>query len=397
MTKAVPSRTTQIVTAGGILRREAMELVMNPHDVKAFEAADYLKRRVGGKVVALSMGPDAKLVPIMQNLYEIHVEGVDECYVLSDRRMAGADTWATAYTVSLGVKKVVELHVEAVQQLMDMLSGGADPARIEEAASNLYHRNLLPNKVYSTLPPVKDTIVARFVSGVFSRSEALEALEAVKAELMKFIVVAGIKTTDGETGSTGPQVAEALSQAMGTVVPHITYVHELAIDPSTFRVEVERRVGRVIQRLESPLPCVLTISHDYRPSSPPASVKPMVRANNYRGKVRRVVVWNADQIGADPSKIGLAGSPTLVGPGVDIGKPPSQKFVGKTWVFRRPVPELLVDGTRLGPFQVGDIVPQIPEELRRELHSQGVIGPFTLEDLVRELFKVEMYAAKPRF
>jgi electron transfer flavoprotein beta subunit len=109
------------------------------------------------------------------------------------------------------------------------------------------------------------------------------------------------------------------------------------------------------------------------------------------------VVWNADQIGADPSKIGLAGSPTLVGPGVDIGKPPSQKFVGKTWVFKRPVPELLVDGTRLGPFQVGDIVPQIPEELRRELHSQGVIGLFTLEDLVRELFKVEMYAAKPRF
>ena len=49
---------------GGVLNREAMDLVLNPHDAKAVEAADYLKRQVGGKTVALSMGPDGKLIPL---------------------------------------------------------------------------------------------------------------------------------------------------------------------------------------------------------------------------------------------------------------------------------------------------------------------------------------------
>ncbi|MDG7028278.1 MAG: electron transfer flavoprotein subunit beta, partial [Nitrososphaerota archaeon] len=69
LTKGVPARTTQAAQVGGVLNREAMELVLNPHDAKAVEAADYVKRRVGGKTVALSMGPDTKLVPLMKPLY----------------------------------------------------------------------------------------------------------------------------------------------------------------------------------------------------------------------------------------------------------------------------------------------------------------------------------------
>jgi electron transfer flavoprotein beta subunit len=52
-------------------------------------------------------------------------------------------------------------------------------------------------------------------------------------------------------------------------------------------------------------------------------VTPVVRRKraalfSYKGKVREVRVWNADDIGADPNKIGLAGSPTIVGPGVSL-------------------------------------------------------------------------------
>ena len=64
--KGVPARTTQAITVGGVLNREAMDLVLNPHDAKAVEAADYLKRRVGGKTAALTMGPDMKLIRLMK-------------------------------------------------------------------------------------------------------------------------------------------------------------------------------------------------------------------------------------------------------------------------------------------------------------------------------------------
>jgi len=101
--KGVPARTTQVVEVGGVLNREAMDLVLNPHDSKAIEAADFVRRRVGGKTIALSMGPDTKLIPIMKPLFDAEVFGVDEQYVLSDTRMAGADTLATSYTVALGI------------------------------------------------------------------------------------------------------------------------------------------------------------------------------------------------------------------------------------------------------------------------------------------------------
>ena len=94
--KGVPARTTQVAQVGGVLNREAMDLVLNPHDAKAVEAADFLKRKVGGKIVALTMGPDMKLIPLMKPLYSAQVMGVDEEYVLSDRKMAGSDTWATS-------------------------------------------------------------------------------------------------------------------------------------------------------------------------------------------------------------------------------------------------------------------------------------------------------------
>ena len=68
--KGVPAKTTKVVTVGGVLKREEMDIVMNPHDMKAIEAADFVKRRIGGKTIALSMGPDIKLAPLVQPLHE---------------------------------------------------------------------------------------------------------------------------------------------------------------------------------------------------------------------------------------------------------------------------------------------------------------------------------------
>ncbi len=59
------------------MHREAMDLVLNPYDEVGVLAADYLRRRVGGKVIALSMGPSIKLQPLMLKLRDMAMWGVD--------------------------------------------------------------------------------------------------------------------------------------------------------------------------------------------------------------------------------------------------------------------------------------------------------------------------------
>jgi electron transfer flavoprotein beta subunit len=384
--KGVPARTTQAVTISGVLNRETMDLVLNPHDAKAVEAADYLKRRVGGKSVALSMGPDMKLVPLMKPLFEAEVFGVDEEYVLSDRKMAGSDTLATSYAVALGVKKLVERHTKPIDEVADIIrkSGYSDAVRAK--ASELYLSNLLPNRVYSELPAIRDSIVHRFLGGQITVEAALTELNEEKERVSRFIVVAGIKTTDGETGSVGPQVAEGVSELLGRVLPHATYVEDFEIDPESNTISSERKIGYLSQRLEMQLPALLTVSTEYRPRSAPASSQSEVRANSYRGKVFQAFRWTADDLGADPKRLGLVGSPTIVGTGVDVGKPPVQKTVGSTLVFVKKVESLDFDGKKYGPFTPGDLVSQLPEAIVAKLKAEGTVGIFGYDMLVGELF-----------
>ena len=106
LVKGVPARTAKVVRVDNILAREAMDMVVNPNDTTAMEAADYLKRRVGGKIVTLSMGPDARLKPILTPLFNAQATGVDEEIILSDPRLAGSDTVATSYAVGHAVFKI---------------------------------------------------------------------------------------------------------------------------------------------------------------------------------------------------------------------------------------------------------------------------------------------------
>jgi len=386
--KAVPARTTKVVTVGGVLRREEMELVLNPFDSKTVEAADYLKRAVGGKVISLTMGPDFKLKQIAAGLFDAAVEGVDESYILSDRRMAGADTWATAYTVSLGIKKIIDTNLNAIDSLISLLEDGADAQTFSQSAMELYDKNLVPHIVYSTLPTLKgSTITDGLLSGRLSRDEVLRHLREVRAETERFIVVAGVKTSDGETGSTGPQVAEALSTLLGRFIPSVTYVLDIEADPGSGVLYVERRLGELVQRLRVPLPCVITVSTEYRPRAPLLKGKKRARLYSYPKKITESIVLNADMIGAKPELLGLAGSPTIVGPGIDIGGPPVQKFVGKTLVFSARVEQVEVNGKRYGPFERLARADDLPKDVLDYLQGRGLVRLYTLEDLVEELFK----------
>lgn len=385
--KGVPARTTQVVEVGGVLDREAMEIVLNPHDSKAVEAADFLKRRIGGKTVALSMGPDSKLIPIMKPLFDAEVLGVDEEFVLSDRKMAGADTLATSYAVALGITRVVERHAKPIDELIECLKRVGYSDAVRAKASQLYRTNLLPNRVYSELPSIHDSIVQRFLRGELTTAEAASLLKVEKDLISRFIVVSGMKTTDGETGSVGPQVAEGVSEILGKVVPHATYVEDFDIDVETLNVVSERRLGHLSQKLEMGLPALLTISSEYKPREPGALTQTVVRYNNYHGKVFQATKWTAEDIGADPTRIGFAGSPTVVGPGIDIGKLPTQKSLGKSLVFVRRVDSFEFGGEKYGPYERGDLAERIPPDLVSSLRSQGTVSLFDYVMLAEELLR----------
>jgi electron transfer flavoprotein beta subunit len=385
--KGVPARTTQVIEVGGVLNREAMDIVLNPHDSKAIEAVDFVKRRVGGKIVALSMGPDMKLVPIMKPLFDAEVSGVDEEYVLTDRRMAGADTLATSYAVALGIVKVLKTHLKPMDDLIEAIRKGGSLDPVKSKALELYRANLLPNRVYSELAPVRDSMVERFLRGELTAEETVSLLEKEKETLCKFIVVSGMKTTDGETGSVGPQVAEGVSELLGKVVPHATYVEDFDIDPVTLTLFSERKLGSLSQKLQMLLPALLTISSEYRPRDPVASNQILVRYNNYRGKLLEATKWNGEDLGADPQRLGFAGSPTIVGPGIDIGKLPVQKVVGRSLAFARKVEPFEFQGERYGPFDRGDLAGSLPPELLSDLQAQGVVTPFDYDMLSEELLR----------
>lgn len=80
--------------------RDGRQSVINPFDNYAVELAVQLKEKLGGTVTALSMG-----IPATERLLrDTESRGADAACLLSDRAFAGADTLATSYALSLGVK-----------------------------------------------------------------------------------------------------------------------------------------------------------------------------------------------------------------------------------------------------------------------------------------------------
>jgi electron transfer flavoprotein beta subunit len=102
--KQVPDTTSiRINPETNTLVREGVPSIINPFDMYAIEEGLRIRERMGaGKVIALSMGPPQT----SEALREALSLGVDEAVLLSDRAFAGADTWATSYTLSEGIKKI---------------------------------------------------------------------------------------------------------------------------------------------------------------------------------------------------------------------------------------------------------------------------------------------------
>lgn len=101
--KQVPgTKEVEIDEKTGVLKRDGVDSKMNPYDLYAIETAVRIKENKNAKVFAISMGPPQAASIIR----EAYMMGVDDGALLTDRRFAGADVLATAYTLAQGVKKV---------------------------------------------------------------------------------------------------------------------------------------------------------------------------------------------------------------------------------------------------------------------------------------------------
>lgn len=106
--KQVPGTTeVKINKETNTIIREGVESIINPFDTYAIEEGIRIKEKTGGRVIVLSMG----IPSVAELLRETIALGVDEAILLSDKAFAGADTLATSYTLSMGIRKIGEFDL----------------------------------------------------------------------------------------------------------------------------------------------------------------------------------------------------------------------------------------------------------------------------------------------
>jgi len=218
--KQVPETTdVRINPDTNTLVREGVQSIVNPFDMYAIEEAIRIKEKHGGKVTVITMGP-----PQAENaLREAVSLGCDEAVLMTDKAFAGADTWATSYALSMGIRKIKDFD----------------------------------------------------------------------------IIICGKQAIDGDTAQVGPGISTFLD------IPQITYVRKIEeIKPGYIRVERLTEEGYTV--IESSLPVMLTVVKEINEPRLP-SLKGKMKA-----KSLQIAKWTAADIGANPEKIGLPGSPTIV-------------------------------------------------------------------------------------
>lgn len=100
--KQVPETTeVQLDPENHTLKRDSVAAIINPFDLYAIEEALRIKEQKDEvTVTVLTMGPPSA----EHSLKEAIAMGADEAVLVSDRAFAGADTWATSYTLAKAIE-----------------------------------------------------------------------------------------------------------------------------------------------------------------------------------------------------------------------------------------------------------------------------------------------------
>lgn len=91
----------------GTLIRAGVPSIINPDDRNALEQALRIKDEHGAKVTVLTMGPDQAETALKEAI----AMGADEAILLSDRKFAGSDTWATSTALAAGIKDIGDYDI----------------------------------------------------------------------------------------------------------------------------------------------------------------------------------------------------------------------------------------------------------------------------------------------
>lgn len=113
------------------------------------------------------------------------------------------------------------------------------------------------------------------------------------------IILCGRQAIDGDTAQVGPQVAEKLG------LPQVTY-SERILNIDNDRITIKRAFTGGVETVSAPLPLVITVN------STAAECRPRNARLVMANKNCKVTAWSVADIGANPAKCGLSGSPTKV-------------------------------------------------------------------------------------
>ena len=209
----------------GILKRAYLTNVLNELDKQALALAIRMRDKQAGQIVSLTMGP-----PFAEEVLRYAMSiGADTGVLVTDRKMGGADTAATAYPLGQAIRKIER----------EFFNGDKN-----------------------------------------------------------YIILAGMQSVDGDTAQVPSQVAEELG------IAQIAYATSFSFDNGELRISRITRRGNQIVAPKS-YPCLVTVTDWTEPLN--ASFNRTRWANS-----QKIYSWNAADIKAEESRIGLAGSRTTV-------------------------------------------------------------------------------------
>ncbi|MFH0840253.1 MAG: electron transfer flavoprotein subunit beta/FixA family protein [Candidatus Omnitrophota bacterium] len=146
----------------------------------------------------------------------------------------------------------------------------------------------------------------------FAGSDTLATSYALASGIKKIgsfdIILCGKQASDGDTAQVGTGISTHLD------IPQVTYVKKIE-EITNGKARVERMVEEGYEIIEIPLPCLMTVVKEINEPRLP-SLKGKMKANK-----AEITTWTSQDLGLEPSRVGLNGSPTKV---VKIFTPPAR-------------------------------------------------------------------------
>ncbi len=148
------------------------------------------------------------------------------------------------------------------------------------------------------------------------------------------LIFCGLQTTDGDTAQVGPQIAERLELSQAT------YCEDFRIEESS--IITKRVIEGGSQWIKMTIPALITVANsyhqlEYKSLRGARMVQHLLRSEEE--KLKYIKFLNLDDIGADSSKCGLRGSPTIVARTDKVSE------IGGSCVIRKgePVNKMVMD------------------------------------------------------